>query len=107
MRGAREGLHHRTHRKKAARMRTTLDIDDDILVAAKELARRQACSVGRVVSLLTRQALTQVGTDGSGSSGPVSPGPGTPGVGGFRPFFSRGAPVTNTAIDALRDDEGA
>ncbi len=64
-------------------MRTTLDIDDDILVAAKELAHRQACSLGRVVSQLTCQALTQGVTDGSGSSRPASQGHGNSGVGGY------------------------
>lgn len=39
-------------------MRTTLDIDDDILSAAKELARAEGKSVGRVLSDLARQALT-------------------------------------------------
>ena len=37
-------------------MRTTLDIDDDILLAAKELARAQGQSAGRVISDLVRQS---------------------------------------------------
>lgn len=85
-------------------MRTTLDIDDDILAAVKELARRRGCSAGRVVSNLSRQALTQVDADGPGSSGQVPRD--SRGVGGFRPFCSRGSPVTNAAIDALRDGDG-
>lgn len=40
-------------------MRTTLDIDDDILLATKEIARRQGLSMGKVLSDLARQALTQ------------------------------------------------
>ncbi len=39
-------------------MRTTLDIDEDVLVAAKELARRQNLSAGQVVSQMLRKALT-------------------------------------------------
>src|SRR5947199_207156 len=39
-------------------MRTTLDIDEDVLRAAKELARREKKSAGAVISALTRQALT-------------------------------------------------
>jgi hypothetical protein len=39
-------------------MRTTLDIDTDVLEAAKELARKQNVSAGRVVSQLLRRALT-------------------------------------------------
>lgn len=39
-------------------MRTTLDIDADVLSAAKELARQRDISVGKVVSDLLRQTLT-------------------------------------------------
>jgi hypothetical protein len=39
-------------------MRTTLDIDDDVLRAAKELARREKKTAGAVISELTRRALT-------------------------------------------------
>ena len=38
-------------------MRTTLTIDDDVLAAAKDLAKRQHRSVGEVISELSRQAL--------------------------------------------------
>jgi hypothetical protein len=38
-------------------MRTTLAIDDDVLVAAKAIARQQGRSVGDVVSDLARRAL--------------------------------------------------
>ena len=40
-------------------MRTTLDIDEDILLAAKELAKRKGVSMGKVLSDLARQALTR------------------------------------------------
>lgn len=83
-------------------MRTTLDIDDDVLEAAKELARRERASAGAVISRLARQALT-----GQAAAGPQRgrrQGPG--GVGGFRPFPSRGVVVSDKAIDALRDAEG-
>jgi hypothetical protein len=39
-------------------MRTTLDIDDDILSAAKDLARADKKTVGQVISDLARKALT-------------------------------------------------
>lgn len=39
-------------------MRTTLDIDDDILAAAKDLARAEGKTAGKVLSDLARQALT-------------------------------------------------
>lgn len=38
-------------------MRTTLDLDPDVLAAAKELARRRKLSTGRVISELVREAL--------------------------------------------------
>lgn len=37
-------------------MRTTLDMDDDVLLAAKERARRERISTGAALSLLARQA---------------------------------------------------
>jgi hypothetical protein len=40
-----------------AGMRTTLAIDDDVLIAAKAIARRQHRSLGEVVSDLARRAL--------------------------------------------------
>jgi hypothetical protein len=40
-------------------MRTTLDIDDDVLAAAKELASGQKTTAGKVISDLARKALTQ------------------------------------------------
>ena len=39
-------------------MRSTLDIDEDILLVARELAARQGASMGKVLSDLARQALT-------------------------------------------------
>lgn len=38
-------------------MRTTLTIDDDVLLAAKSLAERERRSVGEVISALVRRAL--------------------------------------------------
>ena len=46
-------------------MRTTLDIDDDVLQAAKELAEAEHKSAGRVVSDLVRKALTAPGETGA------------------------------------------
>jgi hypothetical protein len=40
-------------------MRTTLDIDDDVLAAAKELASGRKTTAGKVISDLARKALTQ------------------------------------------------
>ncbi|MBI5792186.1 MAG: hypothetical protein HZA63_11985 [Rhodocyclales bacterium] len=81
-------------------MRTTLDIEDDVLLAAKELARRSGSSAGQVISRLARQALTQA--PASAAAGVKEP----EATYGFRPFPSRGSVVTNEQVDKLRDDEG-
>lgn len=75
-------------------MRTTLDIDDDVLEAAKILARQSDRTAGAVLSELARRALT---------NGP--PTPARIGVGGFVPFESRGGLVTNEHIDRLREQD--
>jgi hypothetical protein len=43
-------------------MRTTLDIDDDVLQAAKDLARAERKTAGEVISDLARKALTRSAT---------------------------------------------
>jgi len=40
-------------------MRTTVDIEEDVLLAAKEIAKRRGNTLGRVISDLARQALTR------------------------------------------------
>ena len=77
-------------------MRTTLDIDDDVLRAAKDLARRERTTAGRVISELARQALTG-STSGTTTASKA--------VHGFRPFPKRGGLVTNELIDRLREDD--
>jgi len=81
-------------------MRTTLDIEDDVLAAAKELARRQGTSAGQMVSLLLRAALTGTGDSAQPPAAEV------PGIASFRPFPARGQVVTNDTIDRLRDEAG-
>ena len=39
-------------------MRTTLDIDDDVLQAAKEIAISRSSTTGKVISELARRGLT-------------------------------------------------
>jgi hypothetical protein len=43
-------------------VRTTLDIDDDVLCAAKELAAAEKTSTGKVISSLARAALRRGST---------------------------------------------
>lgn len=78
-------------------MRTTIRIDDDILFAVKERARREKRSAGQVVSDLVRQALT-------GQSRQLDDHSGT-GHHGFQPLPHRGAAISNALIDRLREDE--
>jgi hypothetical protein len=44
-------------------MRTTLDLDEDILTAAKEIARAEHKTAGQVISDLARRALTTSGLE--------------------------------------------
>lgn len=78
-------------------MRTTLDIDNDVLQAAKELARPERKSAGKFLSELARAALTTVPTHAAGKE--------VKHQFGFRPFPRRGAIVTNELINALRDED--
>ena len=43
-------------------MRTTLDLDDDLLSAARELARQQRATLGQAISKLARQTLESKAT---------------------------------------------
>jgi len=42
-------------------MRTTLELDDDLLVGAKKLAKQQGLSLGRVISDLALKSLLESG----------------------------------------------
>lgn len=50
-------------------MRTTLDLDDDILQAAKELAAASGTTAGKVVSDLARKGLARQGASGRERNG--------------------------------------
>ena len=80
-------------------MRTTLDIDDDLLVAAKELARRERKTTGKLVSDLIRETLRTRTSAGA---------PGRPrrDIYGFKPIPAGGAVVTNALVDELREELG-
>ena len=83
-------------------MRTTLDIDEPVLQALKELARRQGRTAGAVASELIHRALSQPAPQVAGS---------TPaGRHGFRPFAAEtpaAARATNEQVNRLRDEAGA
>jgi Arc/MetJ family transcription regulator len=81
-------------------MRTTLDIDDDLIAATKELARREGSTAGAVVSRLLRRSLT-----GQDETAPRAAGKRR--VAGFEPFPARpGVLTTDAQVNALRDAEG-
>jgi hypothetical protein len=83
-------------------MRTTLDIANDVLQAAKERARRENKTTGDVISELARAALNAPlparATTKLTAREPAA-------VYGFRPFPKRGGIVTNELIDKLAEDD--
>ncbi len=63
-------------------MRTTLDLDADILQAAKEIASVNGSTAGKVISDLVRKALAPAATSRIRNGVPLLPsrGPGAPKV---------------------------
>jgi hypothetical protein len=81
--------------REDAQMRTTLDIDDDVLQAAKEIAATEGRTAGKVLSDLARKGLIPVRQKVRVRNGvPLlpPPAPGTP-------------PMTMKRVNELRDDE--
>jgi hypothetical protein len=78
--------------------RTTLDIDDDVLAAAKELAKAQNSTAGQILSELARKALTH-------HADTSAPAPhGLLYEDGWYVLPSRGAVVTNELIDEIQEE---
>lgn len=76
-------------------MRTTLDIDDDVLQAAKEIAATEGTSAGKVLSDLARKGLSPGRPKVRIRNGvPLLPPrpPGTP-------------PLTMKMVNEIRDDD--
>jgi hypothetical protein len=78
-------------------MRTTLDIADDVLQAAKERAKRERKTIGEMISELARRALTTPQEPRSMQEPEA--------VCGLEPFARHGGLVTNELIDKLRDED--
>lgn len=78
-------------------MRTTLNLDDDVLLAVKERARRQGRSAGEVLSELAREALT-----GDRAAGEIAE---ESAFYGFEPLPRRGPAISNELIDRLLEDD--
>ena len=80
-------------------MRTTLNIDDNLLIAMNEVVKRESRSAGASASELPRQSFAHTVPDGTRGpeEDPVEEF-------GFRPFPKRGGVVTNVLIDRLREE---
>lgn len=86
-------------------MRTTLDIEDSVLSAVKELAQRQGKTAGEVISTLARQALLQGAGAADRQQGNLMSEP--PASYGFRPLSANGDTlVSNALVNKLRDELG-
>lgn len=86
-------------------MRTTLDIADDVLYAAKEIAQREKKPLGTIISDLARRAfLNPAGAAAGAASDPqVSE---RLALYGINPLPSRGGLVSNELVDRLREADG-
>lgn len=78
-------------------MRTTLDIDDDVLIAVKERARRERKSTGIVISALVRLALNGSRSI-SGSKFMIEDG--------LHVLAPRGDVITLQHVQKIMDEEG-
>jgi len=91
-------------------MRTTLDIADDVLFAAKEIAKREKRPLGLVISELARRAFANApsatGNDVVATSKPHARVEQQLASYGITPLPARGGVVSNELIDRLRDTEG-
>ena len=81
-------------------MRTTLDIDDEVLNAAKEIARRRRTTAGAVISELVRRVLTQPAPGPSAADREPEP------FFGSRPLAVGGRVVSDDTVERLREEEG-
>lgn len=84
-----------------AGMRTTLDISDDVLFAAKEVARRERRTIGDVLSTWARAALLR--PDQTQQALTVEEPLARYGI---HPLPHRGGVVTNDLVNRIRDEEG-
>lgn len=81
-------------------MRTTLDIDDDVLIAAKAHAARERKSLGSVISALARDALRRPAGNAAARRGKAKSG------GRFALLPQRDEVVTLEHVRGLQDAEG-
>lgn len=88
-------------------MRTTLSIEDDVLYAAKRLARREGRSLGEVISDLARRALQTPAPDAAlAGHAPTTLDEQLAAL-GLAPYRAPDvAVVTQAQVEALREAEG-
>lgn len=82
-------------------MRTTLDLDDRLLIRAKTVAASRGTSLTRLIEEGLRHCLKKPATR---SSGPFKPLPVFKGGSGFRPGID---PLSNRSIYEAADDDVA
>jgi hypothetical protein len=89
-------------------MRTTLDIEDDVLFAAKETARAQKRTAGEVISEWARATLTRPGTAPAADPADAEREAARARLRalGIHPLPRRGVVVTNEIVNHIRDEEG-
>jgi antitoxin component of RelBE/YafQ-DinJ toxin-antitoxin module len=75
-------------------MRTTINIDDDILLAAKEIAQQRGVSIGEALSDLARRGFTRTIDENKRNGLPLFPIQPNAGV------------VTLELVNQLREDNG-
>jgi hypothetical protein len=88
-------------------MRTTIDLDEDILAAAKSLAKAGQTTAGRIISDTMRRAIQMGLADPSQTIATKSLVMEPQAVYGFVPLTSSGQQiVTSDMVRAIRDDLG-
>ena len=73
-------------------MRTTIDIDDDVLQAVREIAAREGISMGKALSVLARQTLTSPAVTDVRNGVPLFPSKDNAGI------------ITLELVNRLRDE---
>jgi hypothetical protein len=74
-----------------AMMRTTIDIDDDVLTVAKAIAHQRNQTIGKVVSELARNSLRPPAVSGERNGVPLLP-------------VGKPVVITPEIVNALRDE---
>ena len=79
-------------RRRRDTVRTTIDLEADVLLAAKEIARQRGVTIGKVISDLTRQAMTRSAAATTRAGIPLFP------------LQSDAGPITLELVNRLRDE---